>query len=392
MAPNASQERQAAQTLRGAYRNLISKARNEKHNLVSTDQNKLAELVKEANALHHTVEKPRESAVDSELFAIVTESGVEFVRKLTSGARQARTPDDLLRRLRSRYVTRLDQQAAAEMQPSAFKWFMFGQDVAGMFAPCPTIKHMLGPLEAQPRVKRTLAHRRVQIGEVVRPEEIDDGADSEARETDQQMTDMWTLLKSSSGRVPLIELVLNHDSFAETVENLFTLSFLVRDRRVSLEKDERQGIMVIPCLGRGSRPGDASERVQFVMDYSMAQWEQWKQVVPASACLSRTRAYQRPCSGAERPQGGTGLASAPPEDTPRGQRGALPVAADARLRPSPLTPVGERAGGGEGSETHSGSTSSARSTRPARSQSRSAAKSGPGAPTPGRSVRSRLQA
>lgn len=185
---------------------LYSRA-DEKHNLVSTDQNKLAELVKEANALHHTgeraewggagdevctlgalraacarrppsnrpsphraVEKPRESAVDSELFAIVTESGVEFVRKLTSGARvrgtarwgmvcgfggasrlhtacvavsdqlqsarlrsprhlappahpqQARTPDDLLRRLRSRYVTRLDQQAAAEMQPSAFKW------------------------------------------------------------------------------------------------------------------------------------------------------------------------------------------------------------------------------------------------------------------------------
>lgn len=34
------------------------------------------------------------------------------------------------------------------------------------------------------------------------------------------------------------------------------VSLQVRDRRVSLEKDERQGIMVIPCLGRGSRCGE----------------------------------------------------------------------------------------------------------------------------------------
>lgn len=63
--------------------------------------------------------------------------------------------------------------------------------------------HAVGAKAALRRLKRFGAHRsspRALAGEAVRPEELRDGADSEVRETDQQMTDMWTLLKSSSGR------------------------------------------------------------------------------------------------------------------------------------------------------------------------------------------------
>lgn len=80
---------------------------------------------------------------------------------------------------------------------------MFGQDVAGMFAPCPTIKHMLGPLEAQPRVKRTLAHRRVQIGMLCEAEgEGMRGARGERGPTSDRVA-AFSLVRSSPAAAPL---------------------------------------------------------------------------------------------------------------------------------------------------------------------------------------------
>lgn len=54
--------------------------------------------------------------------------------------------------------------------------------------------------------------------------------DGDKQETDRNYENMWRKLRSDVGigqRVPLIRLVLNHASFAQTVENIFTLSFLV---------------------------------------------------------------------------------------------------------------------------------------------------------------------
>lgn len=122
----------------------------------------------------------------------------------------------------------------------------------------------------------------------MRPEELESLADQEKQETDRNMEEMWRVLAAhgdkwvlgrqargarlrrrrahaSRGapvaaaagagcprlaccvavvhvrqavldhrRVPLLDLVMNCRSFAQTTENLFTLSFLVRDNRVAL--------------------------------------------------------------------------------------------------------------------------------------------------------------
>lgn len=56
--------------------------------------------------------------------------------------------------------------------------------------------------------------------------------EGERQETDRNYTDMWRVLKEDVGfgqAVPLINLVCSHASFVHTVENIFTLSFLVSE-------------------------------------------------------------------------------------------------------------------------------------------------------------------
>lgn len=56
-------------------------------------------------------------------------------------------------------------------------------------------------------------------------------------ETDTNMHLMFEILKKAR-RVKVENLILNRNSFAQTVENLFVLSFLVKDGRVRIDIDE----------------------------------------------------------------------------------------------------------------------------------------------------------
>lgn len=148
--------------------------------------------MQEANDLHREVERPREQAVDSEVFALATESGAEYLRKLSLSARK-HTPEDLLRRLRFKYAPSLEADVAS------LDWAALGRDAARCLRTCPRLLQLLGPLEAQPRPRAARAARRVVVGELVRPEEVStqDMAGREAQETDQQLTDMWELVRGA---------------------------------------------------------------------------------------------------------------------------------------------------------------------------------------------------
>jgi hypothetical protein len=84
----------------------------------------------------------------------------------------------------------------------------------------------------------------------------------------------------------MIELCINHDSFSQTIENIFTLSFLVRDGRVSLSKSP-EGIVVtkVSSGGASQQQQQGKERVQFVMALSMGEWMEWKDLVDRKNAL-----------------------------------------------------------------------------------------------------------
>jgi non-structural maintenance of chromosomes element 4 len=81
---------------------------------------------------------------------------------------------------------------------------------------------------------------------------------------------------SDDGCVPLFDFCVNPKSFGQTVENLFYISFLIKEGSVGLNFDGR-GLPTLGCVGREpaeEQPGKGSSRNQAVFALDFEMWEE----------------------------------------------------------------------------------------------------------------------
>ncbi|KAI9088140.1 hypothetical protein K1719_030117 [Acacia pycnantha] len=115
---------------------------------------------------------------------------------------------------------------------------------------------MLGPMENEMKQRRVGQRKRTRpTTAMARPEEIDDAAGEEKIDTDKNMATMFEILRKKK-HVQLESLMLNRKSFVQTVENLFALSFLVKDGRAEISMDKNGGFLPSRNLGMNT-PSDS---------------------------------------------------------------------------------------------------------------------------------------
>ncbi|XP_034224797.1 non-structural maintenance of chromosomes element 4 homolog A-like isoform X2 [Prunus dulcis] len=131
----------------------------------------------------------------------------------------------------------------------SISWKDIGTEVSNVFQRSPQCCTMIGPMNAEVKQRKAHVHtKRVKPTENDTPEELDNVAVEEEPETVKNVTAMFNILRKNR-RARLENLVLNGNSFAQTVENLFALSFLVKDGRAEIKINEEGHHLVckIPC-------------------------------------------------------------------------------------------------------------------------------------------------
>ncbi|CAI5994900.1 unnamed protein product [Closterium sp. NIES-65] len=149
------------------------------------------------------------------------------------------------------------------------------------------LRAKLGPMEAEAPKRRAQAVRRKRdvVGASVVPVQLNkqqgkegDGAEggsgSKETATEGTVKEMYRRLKRAPRhRVQLPQLLLSRTSFAHTVENMFALSFLVKEGRVGLTPDPTFGAAVDLRPPTEPASGSAQPKGQFIMRLDINDWK-----------------------------------------------------------------------------------------------------------------------
>ncbi|XP_010461946.1 PREDICTED: non-structural maintenance of chromosomes element 4 homolog A-like [Camelina sativa] len=265
--------------LRSQYLALQTKISDSKDDLMRIDSDKFTRIINEVENLHQHVRKPREQIADAEALLDIANTLMTSVKSQSS---HGVSPAEFVNALISGFGQGSLEVDADETAQVSMKWKDLGVAVCSTVLVSCGCSTMLGPMDTELKQKKRAANRkRTKLGEGVRPDEVDDTQSEEKTDTDKNMAIMFTILGRKK-RVRLENLVLNRWSFAQTVENLFALSFLAKDGRVEIIVDKSGSHFALP------RNGPAAELVMsgevtynhFVFRLDFKDWKLMSEVVP----------------------------------------------------------------------------------------------------------------
>jgi len=95
----------------------------------------------------------------------------------------------------------------------------------------------------------------------------------------------------ANGAVNLFKFIINPDDFAQSVENLFYLSFLIRDGSCSLEIDPDSKEPMIFSVEKPTQQeyDDGLTRRQFVFEFDQETWRRAIEAFDITGCIVPAR-------------------------------------------------------------------------------------------------------
>lgn len=243
--------------VRSEYRALIAQAEEAKKDSSLKPQDLLT-LIQRADTLHDKVVAPSESILDTRTLTSVSEMGARMAKKMKLNTDAFDTNE---------FVTRLARYLGGEALPvravgaetataqnsdddeendtsnvDAWDWNKLATLAAGYSRRAVTIDFLLGPLEIVVKERKAPTQRRVEehaersAPKQLRQQDLQTNAESD---TAAQVHKVAKLLRQQGQNgVNLFHFVADPDSFTNTIENLFHVSFLIREGKAGISTDD----------------------------------------------------------------------------------------------------------------------------------------------------------
>lgn len=244
----------------------------------------LNETLDAANDLFKNVRMTREAAMDANVIANLSVMATKQAQKLTTQFTDF-DPVTFKEKAKTLMGARVEDSIRLD-------WGNIGELALSRTRHAVPVSFMFGPLSMDTQKKKRVLTQRVKNrfadDDAVKPttdkEEIT--ADRQ-KEGSEKTKELMACLKECMERraeeqgleyvedasVGYYEFVTNPQDFGQTIENIFHLSFLVRDNHVRITIDEKTDLPQIWLADGDEDRGTAVERKQVVMQFDMGTWQ-----------------------------------------------------------------------------------------------------------------------
>lgn len=238
----------------------------------STNLEELMVLREKNNELFSGVSRTREAHLDMQNVKRLAEAIAKKVDGLNAGIVQFDT---------ATFVSAL--RGVVQDADGVADWAALGSAAQRLNLGVPRLTFVNGALEkeAKTRKQRQAQRRRESVGPAVASRQLKLSAEDQQEESTavriSALAETMRSREAAEGERGFLELVVNPESFTQTVENIFDYAFLVKDGKASVEVGERgvpEGVLLLEQnrdqeLDAAMRGGASGQKVQNIVSLNL---------------------------------------------------------------------------------------------------------------------------
>ncbi|XP_074856620.1 non-structural maintenance of chromosomes element 4 homolog A isoform X2 [Carettochelys insculpta] len=280
--------------LRHQYWQLINRVQQNREDMLSSKSNSLTEALQEANKLFSGVSEAREAALDAQFLVLASNLGKEKANELHSEMTIFDSPafaEDLLtfmglNRLEGEENDSDDEDVIGGFLPNN-AWHKLGAEAEKYFRRAPSFHYMLGSFKSDPPVPRQRIERQKKKEGTeekrAMPAQLKKMEESHQEATEKEVERILGLLQTyfeedPSMPISFFDFVIDPNSFARTVENIFHVSFIIRDGFARIKLDHDKLPVIEPSYEEEGRANDQHVLVRNQAVISLSH-QDWKDIV-----------------------------------------------------------------------------------------------------------------
>ncbi|KAF8739634.1 Binding domain of Nse4/EID3 Nse3-MAGE, partial [Rhizoctonia solani] len=292
----------AKREVRVAYRQLmdatiVEHGKDAKH--ISMDD--MRQALTRANDAFSRVKGPSEAILDSHLllnFASLTTQKAKSLKHDAGGFDDQDFVAQLVTFLGGRRADVQPEQDDDEDLdgPQWLAWSKLTPKIMARSKAAPAMDFMLGPLSVEQKKRQATQRAKLDKNkkEEVKPEELaaEDLKRSE-NETSENIKLVYRRLEQCQ-RINFFKFVINPTSFGQSVENMFYVSFMIRDAKIAFEVvDDEPFIYACDPPDQNDYAEGGIQKRQLVMELDVATWKRAIEVFNITESVIPTRDYSK---------------------------------------------------------------------------------------------------